>query len=147
MILAMAADIVLRRNMRIAYTPGPHRLAPTGFDSTTHGSHHVSLCDEVNKMWNTLVQTEQARGIQQPYELRAVMPVVPIDETFGLGREQKKALKKEDPDDDTLYYFENNDGIDDETTVALVDAVDGTEFKPGTDQTAQGKSHAGQAVP
>ena len=130
MILAMAADIVLRRNIRITYTAGPHRLAPTGFDSTTHGSHHVSLCNEINRQWNALAQQEHERGIEQEYPERTIMPDVASDETFGLGPEEKRKaglIKKEEPEAETeeLYYFDSRDGFDDETAEALADAVDG----------------------
>ena len=130
MILAMAADIVLRRNMRISYTAGPHRIAPSGFDATTHGSHHVELCNEINVMWNSLAERERERGVTQTYGTRAVMPKVDVVETFGLKREELESashgdMKKDEPEED-LYFIEPSDDLDD----ALAAAVDGADNTP-----------------
>lgn len=78
MFLALAHDFVLRWNVN------NNAKDPSNFIATTHGCHHLRLCDRVNTLHNSLVQRERARGVKSEYTLRATFPVVDSGESFGL---------------------------------------------------------------
>ena len=84
MMLALLADTMLRRNIRIIFRPRPRQPGPSGFEASTGGSHHVGLCNAINRLWNTLVERERARGIDVPHAQRPTMASVASGEKFGL---------------------------------------------------------------
>ena len=129
-LLAHMADLILRRNIRIVNSPGPHRKPLAGFKASLHASHHVELCNEINILWNTLCDMERSRGVTSPYETRPVMQQVDSDETFGLAPNLLPSTKTEDPDDAVYSLKEDDDmGLDDETAAALVSAVERRDIK------------------
>ncbi|KAF7796643.1 hypothetical protein EIP86_007825 [Pleurotus ostreatoroseus] len=108
MVLALGADLVLRRNIRVRFG-SRHKQAPaTGFVASTHGCHHVRLCNEINQLFNQLAEEEQKRGTVEEYTLRPVLPRVDTPETFGLSGVSSEGLLelegllqiKDDPEDE-----------------------------------------------
>ena len=55
----MAADRVLRRNIRIEYADA----TPYPFTPLTYGSHHVRLVDACTQLWNSLVQPKKGTNL------------------------------------------------------------------------------------
>lgn len=106
--LALASDFVLRRNIRIAYKLQGHSSS-SAFLSTTHGCHHLRLCNAINQLYNTLIEKETARGIKIMYIPRTLMKSIDSGETFGLVRSEHTLtfsglweIKNEPDDEDVL---------------------------------------------
>lgn len=103
--LALASDFVLRRNVRITYKLQGHS-GFSAFISTTHGCHHLRLCNSVNQLYNLLIEKEAARGVKIVYIPRALMKTVDSGETFGLVRSENALTFsglwdiKEEPDEE-----------------------------------------------
>lgn len=108
MVLALGADLVLRRNIRVRFGSRHKQSSATGFVASTHGCHHVRLCNEINQLFNQLVEEERKRGTVEEYTLRPVLPHVDTPETFGLSGVSSEALLelegllqiKDDPEDE-----------------------------------------------
>lgn len=112
--LALASDFVLRRNIRIAYRLQGHS-SHSAFISTTHGCHHLRLCNAINQLYNTLIEKEAARGVKIMYIPRTLMKNIDSGETFGLVRSENALtfsglweIKNELDDEDKL-----NDALSD----------------------------------
>ncbi|KAF7794597.1 hypothetical protein EIP86_005733 [Pleurotus ostreatoroseus] len=108
MVLALGADLVLRRNIRVRFGSRYKQSPATGFVASTHGCHHVRLCNAINQLFNQLVEEERKRGTAEEYTLRPILPHVNTSETFGLSGVSNEALLelegllqiKDDPEDE-----------------------------------------------
>ena len=88
----MAADHVLRRNIRIDYADAN----PYPFTPFTYGSHHVRLVDACARLWNSLVQPKKGAKLPSA-DLVPVPTLKPAEslECFGLVKANQ---------DVTAYY-------------------------------------------
>lgn len=97
-------DFVLRRNIRAALRVGGD-IRP--FAASGYGSHHVSLVNDCNQRWNTLVAS-QTRKYKDPASTFVTLPVLPqvaSNEKFGIVNSASASsfnglIKDEDDSDD-----------------------------------------------
>ena len=90
---SMAADHVLRRNIRIDYADAN----PYPFTMSTYGSHHVNLVNACAEVWNTFFQPQDSASLR-PADLVPAPILEPADsqECFGLVKANS---------DVTAYYL------------------------------------------
>ncbi|KAF8580074.1 hypothetical protein K439DRAFT_1648290 [Ramaria rubella] len=83
MILALAHDYVLHRNIRIA----TNSTTPSPFVYSTFGSHHVRLVSQVAQLWNMLLSKEK-QDIQASLSSLPELHDICSGEHFGLVRSE-----------------------------------------------------------
>ena len=130
MMLALLADTILRRNIRIVFRPRPRIPGPQGFDLTTGGSHQIALCSAINELWNALVVREQKRGVPTTHTLRPTLPVIDSGEKFGLQGFEITENTFDDPANG-LYYIKDED-IDAPDESLVTRAIDELRFTAPT---------------
>ena len=104
---ALAADHVLRHNIRVDYA----NTSPYLFTTSTFGSHHIKLVDACGRLWNSLLDPASQGQRRPPADLSAV-PVLrpaPSEESFGLVKANLDVKSyhslvtvKEEPDDSLM---------------------------------------------
>ncbi|KAI1781856.1 hypothetical protein LXA43DRAFT_977872 [Ganoderma leucocontextum] len=101
---ALAADHVLRHNIRVDYA----NTNPYPFTTSTFGSHHVGLVNACGQLWNSLLDPVNRGQKRPPADLSPVPVLQPAasNESFGLVKANSDFTVyhsfiaiKEEPDD------------------------------------------------
>ncbi|KAI1781854.1 hypothetical protein LXA43DRAFT_907485 [Ganoderma leucocontextum] len=101
---ALAADHVLRHNIRVDHT----NANPYPFTMSTFGSHHIGLVDACGRLWNALLDLANRGQKHPPADLLPVPVLQPAasEEFFGLVKANSGVTSyhsfvtiKEEPDD------------------------------------------------
>ncbi|KAI0287553.1 hypothetical protein BC826DRAFT_916945 [Russula brevipes] len=80
MVIGLTYDFYHRRNMRNAL----RKQKPTGFISTTYGSHHIHLVNAITHLWGIAVNKPRVKGTQSDLPSRPMLVAVDSMEVFGL---------------------------------------------------------------
>lgn len=117
-------DFVLRRNIRAA-TSTPERRKDRPFAASGFGSHHVSLVDSNNRLWNELVDSSLGREANVALDKLPVLVDVDSKETFGVvnsdcATTSNGLIKKEEEDLDLLGMSLHDDDNDDRSAEDLL---------------------------
>ncbi|KAJ6533328.1 hypothetical protein DFH09DRAFT_1406865 [Mycena vulgaris] len=113
---ALSHDFVLRRNIRVISARKPENAYGSSsldaFASSTFGSHHTRLVNEIASVSNNILHTEAARAKTAvlPKALHATLKNVMSREVFGLVQSKHSATFgglltiKNEPEEDHLFY-------------------------------------------
>lgn len=102
MVSALAADHVLRRNLRVINRSTNY--SPTPSVQSLFGSHYISLQDRITRLWNAFVdQLPESKAKELPRQ--PVLDGVASNERFGRVHSEHAAtfgglFLKEEPEDD-----------------------------------------------